>query len=64
MYKENVHLSEALGQHIEQSEYLKKKTRALERENESLKSDKELNRLLVQEKVSESKRHRKQIKDV
>jgi hypothetical protein len=64
VYKENIRLNEALSHHIEQNEYLKKKTETLERENESLKGDRELNQLLVQEKVSESKRHRKQIKDV
>lgn len=64
VYKENVHLSEAISFHTAQSQRLQKKVDALERENASLQSDKELNGWLVQEKVSEAKRHRRQIKDV
>ena len=64
VYKENVRLSEALNYHMKEGDVLKKKVSRLEEENESLKGDKELNDMMVQEKVVQVKQQKEQIREV
>ena len=64
MYKENVRLSEALNYHMKEGEVLKKKVSKLEEENEQLKGDKELNDMMVQEKVVQVKQQKELIREV
>lgn len=64
MYKENVRLSEALSYHMKEGEMLKKQKERLEEENEQLQGDKEINDMMVQEKVSQTKNQKQSIKDV
>ncbi|XP_071161442.1 basal body-orientation factor 1-like isoform X2 [Mytilus edulis] len=64
VYKENVRLSEALNYHMKEGEVLKKKVARLDEENESLKGDKELNDMLVQEKVTQVKQQKEQIREL
>ena len=64
VYKENVRLSEALNYHMKEGEVLKKKVAKLEEENESLKGDKELNDMMVQDKVIQVKQQKEQIREV
>ncbi|VDI11830.1 Hypothetical predicted protein, partial [Mytilus galloprovincialis] len=63
VYKENVRLSEALNYHMKEGEVLKKKVARLDEENESLKGDKELNDMLIQEKVTQVKKQKEQIRE-
>ena len=64
VYKENISLSEAITYHTTQSEQLQSKVDTLASEIASLKDEKELNGMLVQKKVVESKKHKRQIKEV
>ena len=64
VYKENVRLSEALNYHMKEGQVLRKQKEKLEEENEFLKGDKEINEMMVQEKVSQSKNQKQQLKDV
>lgn len=64
MYKENVRLSESLNYHMKEGEMLKKIKERLEEENEKLRGDKELNEMMVQEKVVQSKNQKHQIREV
>ena len=64
VYKENVRLSESLNYHMKEGEMLKKIKERLEEENEKLKGDKELNEMMVQEKVVQTKNQKQQIRDV
>ena len=64
MYKENVRLSEALNYHMKEGEVLKKKVARLEEENESLNGDKELNDMMIQEKITQVKNQKEQIREV
>lgn len=49
---------------MKEGEVLKKQKQRLEEENEALKGDKEINEMMVQEKVAQSKNQKQQIKDV
>ena len=64
MYKENVRVNEALSYHMEEGDKLKKIQAKLEKENESLKSEKEMNDMMIQEKVSQGKTQKQHIKQV
>ena len=64
MYKENVRLSEALNYHMKEGELLKKERDKLMEERDHLKGDKELNDMMVQEKVVQSKQQKEQIRQV
>jgi len=64
VYKENVRLSEALSYHMKEGELLKKQKERLEEESEHLRGDKEINDMMVQEKVSQTKNQKQSIKDV
>lgn len=64
VYKENVRLSEALNYHMKEGEVLKKKVSRLEEENESLKGDKELNDMMIQEKITQVKSQKEQIREL
>ncbi|KAL4237666.1 hypothetical protein ACF0H5_002380 [Mactra antiquata] len=64
VYKENVRLSEALSYHMKEGEVLKKQKQKLEEENEALKGDKEINEMMVHEKVAQTKNQKKEIKDM
>ena len=64
MYKENVRVNEALAYHMEEGDKLKRVKERLEKENSELKGDKELNEMMIQEKVQQSKNNKQLIKDV
>lgn len=64
MYKENVRLSEALSYHMKEGEVLKKLRDRLQEENEQLQGDKELNDMMVQEKIVQVKNQKEQIRQV
>ena len=49
---------------MKEGDVLKKKVSRLEEENESLKGDKELNDMMVQEKVVQVKQQKEQIREV
>ena len=57
-------MSEALNYHMKEGDVLKKKVSRLEEENESLKGDKELNDMMVQEKIVQVKQQKEQIREV
>ncbi|XP_065845432.1 basal body-orientation factor 1-like [Oscarella lobularis] len=62
IYKENVQLNEALKVHLMETENQGKLIERLSEENARLQEDKNLDQLLVQEKVSEAKKHKTIIK--
>ncbi|KAK3093033.1 hypothetical protein FSP39_010308 [Pinctada imbricata] len=64
VYKENVRLSEELNYHRKEAETLKKMRDRLLEENESLKGDKELNDMMVQEKIVQVKNQKEQIREL
>ena len=64
VYKENVRVNLALDYHMTESKDLKKRKDLLEVEKRELENDKELNGLIVQEKVVESQRQKKIIKEL
>jgi hypothetical protein len=64
VYKENIRLNEALSYHIQESEELGKKCELLTDEVEDLRAEKALNEATVKEKVTESKRNKKEIHDL
>lgn len=64
VYKENVRLSEALSYHMKEGEVLKKLRDKLQEENEQLRGDKELNDMMVQEKIVQVKQQKEQIRQV
>ena len=55
-------LSESLNYHMKEGEMLKKIKEKLEEENDKLKGDKELNEMMVQEKVVQTKNQKQQIR--
>ncbi|ESO99812.1 hypothetical protein LOTGIDRAFT_205234 [Lottia gigantea] len=63
VYKENVRLSEALNYHMKESDLLKKERAELLKENEDLKGKKEINDLMVQEKIVQNKQQKEQLKE-
>nr|XP_022332139.1 basal body-orientation factor 1-like isoform X3 [Crassostrea virginica] len=64
VYKENVRLSEALSYHMKEGEVLKKLRDKLQEENERLKGDKELNDMMVQEKIVQVKQQKEQLRQL
>ncbi|XP_078313515.1 basal body-orientation factor 1-like isoform X3 [Crassostrea virginica] len=64
VYKENVRLSEALSYHMKEGEVLKKLRDKLQEENEQLKGDKELNDMMVQEKIVQVKQQKEQLRQL
>lgn len=64
VYKENVRLSEALNYHMKEGDILKKLKSKLEEVNEGLLGDKELNEMMVQDKVVQSKQQKEQIRQL
>jgi len=64
VYKENVRLSEALSYHMKEGEVLTKAREKLEEEVAALRGDKQVNDVLVQEKVAQSKNQKQQIREV
>ena len=64
VYKENVRLSEALTYHMKEGEMLKKERQRLTEESEHLLGEKEVNDMMVQEKVIQAKQQKDIIKDV
>jgi len=59
VYKENVRLNEALNYHIKAGQDLSQRKEDLEKENDNLNSEKEMNSLVVEDKVIESKKLKK-----
>ena len=57
-------LSEALSYHMKEGEVLKKLRDKLQEENERLKGDKELNDMMVQEKIVQVKQQKEQLRQV
>lgn len=64
VYKENVRVNAALEYHVAESKDLKKVKETLEVENQELETEKELNGMIVQEKVVESKHQKKLITEL
>lgn len=64
MYKENVRVNEALQYHMAEGEKLNRLKDQLQEENDLLRAEKEMNDMVIKEKVSESKTQKKQIKEV
>lgn len=64
VYKENVRLNAALGFHLKEGQDLKKERDILDEKTSNLLSEKELNGMIVQEKIVESKQHKKQISEL
>lgn len=64
VYKENVRLNAALDFHIREGQELKKEKQSLSTKTSSLLSEKELNGMIVQEKVVESKQQKKEIEEL
>ena len=57
-------MNEALAYHMEEGDKLKRDKERLEKENCELKGDKELNEMMIQEKVQQNKNNKQLIKDV
>lgn len=64
IFKENVRVTQALSYHVEEADELRKRVTKLERENEQLRGNQELNEMLVQQKVSQSQKNKQTIKEV
>ena len=64
VYRENLHMANALTLHMEHEEALQKSTGQLEMSNRQLVAEKELNQHLVKEKIGQARRHKKQIKEL
>nr|KAG5703549.1 hypothetical protein BaRGS_020183 [Batillaria attramentaria] len=64
VYKENVRLSEALNYHMKEGELLKKERERLKEENDRLLDEKEVNDMMVQEKVIQAKHQKETIKEL
>ena len=64
VYKENVRVSEALSYHMDEGEKLKRLRAKLEAENERLLNEKELNDMMIQEKVQQVQQQKSAIKEV
>lgn len=64
VYKENVRLNEALAYHLEDNVHLKKHIELLQAENDTLKTEKEVNNCTVREKVSNNKQLNRQVTEV
>lgn len=57
-------MTEALASHIDEADQLRDEVRRLEYENRQLRNDQELNDLLIQQKVAQSRRNKQTIKEV
>ena len=57
-------VSEALSYHMEECAKLKRIKERLEKDNEDLSGSKELNEMMIQEKVQQSKNNKQCIKEV
>lgn len=64
VYKENVRVSEALKHHMREGEKLTKERDRLLTENEALLNEKEMNDVVVQEKIVQGKRQKELIKEL
>ena len=64
MYKENVRISEALVIHMQEADKLRVMKDRLEKDLEEMSGEKDLNEMLVKEKVQESKHQKRMIKEV
>lgn len=64
VYKENVRVNAALEYHVKEGDFLKKEKERLETQNAELLSEKELNGVIVQEKIIESKQQKKLMKEL
>lgn len=64
VYKENVRLSEALNYHMKEGDLLKKERQRLTEEVDKLLGEKEVNNMIVQEKVVQSKKQKDLIKEL
>ena len=64
VYKENVRISEALLIHMQEADKLKVMKEKLEKQLEETSGEKDLNEMLVREKVQESKHQKRLIKEV
>jgi len=64
VYQENLQMANALALHFENEEMLKKSTGKLEMSNRQLVAEKELNEQLVKEKISQSRKQKKLIKEL
>jgi len=63
VYKENVRLTRALALHTQEGEELRKIRGRLEHENKLLKESKEIDDQLIQQKVLQTRRLKKLIKE-
>lgn len=63
IYKENVRLNESLGYHVKAAEDLKISRDKLLEENLVLQGEKDMNSLIVEEKIAQSKSLQKQLKE-
>ncbi len=57
-------MNEALSYHIAEGTKLKKNKAKLESDNDTLQGEKEMNEMMIHEKVSQSKHHKQHIKEV
>lgn len=64
VYKENVRLSEALNYHMKEGDMAKKAKDKLQEENEDLAGEKELNDMMVKEKVVQAKQQKELIRQL
>ena len=64
VYKENVRVNEALTYHIQAGDKLKAAEADLHAENEELKGEKELNEMIVKEKVAQARSLKQQLREV
>ncbi|XP_065052525.1 basal body-orientation factor 1-like [Rhopilema esculentum] len=64
VYKENIRLNEALAYHLKETENLEKTKDMLEKKNKTLMGEEELNSLVVQEKVVQTKQLQKRNKEL
>lgn len=64
VYKENVRLNAALDFHLKEGQELKKEKEIMDTKTGDLLSEKELNGMIVQEKIVESKHQKKQIAEL
>ena len=64
VYKENVRVNEALAYHTAECAKLEKIRDKLKAQNESIVADKELADMMIQEKIQENMKLKKQIREV
>lgn len=64
VFRENVRVTEALASHIDEADELRDQVRRFEDENRKLRSNQELSEMLVQQKVEQSRRNKRTIKEV